>query len=93
MKKRAHDIPTIFAHVMVAFPGIALRTGMAYGRLKRRARKSSSLFEARMISEGMPHELAHSLAVEFETGLSLRAIIKDAVADAQEATSCEPPGK
>lgn len=75
MSERQDDLPKLVAAITVTIPKIALGTGLAYLKMKRRARKSAKLFEKGLVSSGISPTMAHELAVKYETDLSIRKMI------------------
>jgi ABC-type cobalamin transport system permease subunit len=75
MSDRRDDLPKTVAVVTVSLSSLAIRSGFAYLRMKRRARRSSKLFERGLVSSGIPPSAAHQLAMRFETDLSIRNMI------------------
>ncbi len=69
------DRVKVFASVMAYAPSLVLRIGIAYLRMKRHVRRTSKSFEKGMLSRGMAPELAHRLALTYESDLSIRKVI------------------
>jgi len=69
------NIPKIAASVMTALPSLVFKTGWAYLRMKKRARKSSKNFERQLVTDGIPLEFAEKLAEQYASELSIRRII------------------
>jgi hypothetical protein len=70
------DLPKTVAVIMTEVPAIALGTGWAYLKTKRRIRKGSKFVMKALLENGMPKELAHQLVDQYETDLSIREIMK-----------------
>ncbi len=77
MTEPEEDIPKLVAAVLTAAPAIVVRTGYAYLSAKRKIRKGARLIEKGMVENGLPKELAHRLASEYEADLSLRRLMRD----------------
>jgi hypothetical protein len=75
MSEHQDDLPKLVAAITITIPKIALGTGIAYLRMKRKARKSAKLFEKGLVSSGLPSTMAHDLAVKYESDLSIRRMI------------------
>jgi|GEM_PF-1547208 len=70
------DKVKLFASVVAYAPGLVLRTGVAFLRMKRRMRKTSRSFEKGLLSRGMPPELARRLALSYEGDMRTRTLMK-----------------
>lgn len=68
------DLPTIVAAVTLALPSVTFRTGLAYLRMKRRARRMSRIVERSLVANGVPRESAQRLAESVNQDLSVRAL-------------------
>ncbi|MEM2891157.1 MAG: hypothetical protein QXJ32_01430 [Thermoplasmata archaeon] len=68
------DLPTIVAAITLALPSVALRTGLAYLRMKRRARRVSRIIERNLVANGVPREAAQKLAESVNQDISIRAL-------------------
>jgi hypothetical protein len=77
--KRDGGLPKTVAVLMTEIPSIALSAGWAYLKTKRRIRKGSKYLMKGMLESGMPTELAHELANQYETDLSIRKLMKEFV--------------
>jgi hypothetical protein len=75
MSEREDDLPKLVAAITLTIPKIALGTGFAFLRMKRKARKSAKLFEKGLVSSGLSPEIAHELALNYETDISIRKMI------------------
>lgn len=75
MSERQDDLPKLVAAITIALPKIAVGTGFAYLRMKRKARKSARVFEKGLVNNGLSPAMAHELALSFETDLSVRKMI------------------
>jgi len=75
MSERQDDLPKLVAAITMTIPKIALGTGFAYLRMKRKARKSAKLFEEGLLSSGLSPAIAHELALNYETDISIRKMI------------------
>ena len=75
MSEHRDDLPKLVAAITVTLPKIALGTGLAYLKMKRRARKSAKIFEKGLVSNGLSPMMAHELALKYETDLSIRKMI------------------
>ncbi len=71
------DLPKAIAGIMVTLPSLTLRTGWAYLKMKKRAQKMSKVIERKMVSEGMPEEMAGRLADEFASGISVHRWMRE----------------
>jgi len=76
MRTEREDLPKIVASVMVAVPGLGIRTGIIYLKTKRRLHKNAKHVMKGMIEGGMPEEIARSLANSYEEELSVRRIVR-----------------
>ncbi len=75
MSEHQEDLPKLVAAITITIPKIALGTGFAYLKMKRKARKSAKLFEKGLVNSGLPPTMAHGLAAKYETDLSIRKMI------------------
>jgi len=75
MSERQDDLPKLVAAITITIPKIALGTSFAYLRMKRKAKKSAKVFERGLVSGGLSYEIAHELALNYETDLSIRKMI------------------
>jgi hypothetical protein len=75
--KHEGDLPKTVAVIMTEIPAIALSTGWAYLKTKRRIRKGSKYVMKGLLENGMPKELAHELVNQYESDLSIRRIMKE----------------
>lgn len=75
MSEHRDDLPKLVAAITITIPKIALGTGLAYLKMKRKARKSAKLFEKGLVSSGLSPTMAHELALKYETDLSIRKMI------------------
>lgn len=71
MTTEESDTPKVVATIMWTSPGLVLRSGLAYLRMKRLARESSDRFRSSLESSGMPPERARQLSDEYGTDLSI----------------------
>lgn len=69
------DTPTVVAAVLWNSPGLVLRSGVAYLRMKRLARESSSRLMASLVESGMPADRARQLTDEYGTDLSITRLM------------------
>lgn len=69
------DIPKIMATVGVKIPMLAVRLGVSYLRLKRRANKASKTFVAELESGGMPSDYARKLGQAYGSDISVRKFL------------------
>ena len=69
------DTPKVVATVLWSSPGLVLRSGVAYLRMKRLARVSSDRFRASLESSGMPPERARQLSENYGVDLSISKLI------------------
>lgn len=74
-QERRTDIPKLVATAMTAAPALALRLGVTYLKLKRRSRKMSRAFQARLEKDGVPPDLARKLGEEYGSELSIRKFL------------------
>lgn len=72
---RRENVPKIVATVMWEAPGLVLRGGFAYLRIKRRAKSSSRHFMRGLVRGGMPPEVARSLSQKYAPKLSIKGFI------------------
>ncbi len=75
MDKDRGDIPKIVATVGVKIPGLMLRFGVAYLRMKRDSNRASKRFTSRLEREGLPPELAKKLGESYGSELSIRKLL------------------
>jgi hypothetical protein len=75
MSEHRDDLPKLVAAITLTIPKIALGTGFAFLKMKRRAKKSAKLFEKGLVNSGLSPTMAHGLAVKYETDLSIRKMI------------------
>lgn len=75
MSEHRDDLPKLVAAITMTIPKIALGTGFAYLKMKRKARKSAKLFEKGLVSNGLSPAIAHELALNYETDISIRKMI------------------
>lgn len=76
MSEHEGDLPKVVAGIMVTIPGLTLKTGWAYLRMKKRAQRMAKVIEREMVSGGMPAEMARKLADDFASGISIHHWIK-----------------
>lgn len=69
------DMPRVVAAIMWNSPGLVLRGGFAYLRMKRRAKRSARHFMSGLIRGGMSPEMARRLSDKYAVNLSIRAFI------------------
>lgn len=69
------ELPKVVASIMWAIPGLVLRSGFAYLRMKRRAKRSSRDFMKGLMKGGMPPEMARALSEKYAMKLSIRSFI------------------
>ncbi len=74
-KDENEDLPKIVAAIAWNIPSLALRTGWAYLKMKKKAQRASKQVERGMIENGLPPEYARKLAEEFAGDLSIRRFI------------------
>jgi hypothetical protein len=74
MTSKNEDLPTILASIMVAFPRIALGSGVAYLRMKRKARRGAKAIYKELIVSGAPEKVARKLSESYETEISIRRL-------------------
>ncbi len=70
------DKVKVLANIIARAPMLVLRVGIAYLRMKRRANKTSKIFEKGLLSRGMPPEMARRLAYSYEGDLSVRRMLR-----------------
>ena len=75
--ERDGNLPKTVAVLMTEIPSIVLGTGWAYLKTKRSIRKGSKYMLKGMLENGVPADLAHELAEQYETDLSVRKIMKE----------------
>lgn len=76
MRTDREDLPKIVASVMVAVPGLGIRTGLIYLRTKRRLHRNARSIMKGMVEGGMPEDFACRLADSYEAGLSIRNLTR-----------------
>ncbi len=69
------DMPKVIATIMWTSPGLALRSGFAYLRMRKRAQRSSQHFMEGLIRGGMPPEVARQLSDKYAVDLSIKRFI------------------
>lgn len=69
------DLPKVVAAIMWMSPGLAVRGGFAYLRMKKMARRSSQHFMDGLIRGGMPPEMARRLSEKYSVDISIRSFI------------------
>lgn len=77
MTTENEDLPTIMASIMVDVPRIAFGSGIAYLRMKRRARKSAKIVYRELVANGIPEEAARGLSYSFEEDISVRKLARN----------------
>lgn len=70
------DVPRILATVMWTVPGLAIKTGVSYLRMRRDLQRSARVFYKSMVDSGMPVEQAQQLREKYENGLSTHGLMK-----------------
>lgn len=70
------DVPKILAAIMWTAPGLTIRTGFAYLRMRRDLQKSARVFYQGMIDAGMPIEQARQLREKYADNLSTHSLAK-----------------
>ena len=75
MSERRDDLPKLVAAITLTIPKIALGTGFALLKMKRKARKSAKIFEKGLVSSGLSSTMAHELAAKYESDLSIRRMM------------------
>ncbi len=73
----SEDLPKVVASVMVMVPQLAIKTGWAYLKMRKRAHKMSRQLEQQFVAGGIPSEYAAKLAEQFGDDLSFRRIVRD----------------
>lgn len=76
MSDQEGDLPKTVAVIMVTVPSLVLRTGFAYLRTRRKARKNAKMVLKGMIESGIPPELAKKLADDYADQLSIRTFMR-----------------
>ena len=76
MTDREDDLPKRVAVVMVAIPGMVLKTGFVYLRTKRRARRAARGVMKGMVKNGVPREIAKELSFQYDDGLRVRTFVR-----------------
>lgn len=69
------DVPKLVASIIVAVPGLTLKSGFAYLRLRRKAHKNSRMMMNSMIREGVPEEYARRLSDKYAADLSIKRFL------------------
>ncbi|MCU0852017.1 MAG: hypothetical protein MUC90_01990 [Thermoplasmata archaeon] len=85
------DIPKLVASIMVAVPGLTLKSGFAYLRLRRKAHDSSKAMMNSMISEGIPEEYARKLSETYAADMSIKRFIRGAIGSSSGNPPKVPP--
>lgn len=77
MTERGHkaDIPKMVATAMTVAPGLTIRLGFSYLRMKRRSRMVSKAFRVKLEQDGVPPDLAKRLEDEYGSEISLRKLL------------------
>jgi hypothetical protein len=76
MRTEREDLPKIVASVMVAVPGLGIRTGLIYLKTKRRLHQNAKRIYKGMVEGGLPEETARRLANSYEEELSVRKLVR-----------------
>ena len=76
MRSDNDDVPKLVASIMVAIPGLTLKSGFAYLRLRRKAHQNSKTMMSSMIQEGIPEEYAKRLSEAYAADMSIRKLMK-----------------
>jgi len=66
------DLPKVVASIMWTAPGLVLRSGFAYLRMKSSAKKSSQRFMDGLVKGGMSPEMARRLSEKYAVELRAR---------------------
>lgn len=69
------DPPTVVATLIWSAPGLVLRGGVAYLRMKSRARVSADRLRASLVNSGMPPERARQLSEGYGADLSITKLL------------------
>jgi len=70
------DMPKIVASIMIAIPKLAIGSGVAYLRMKRRARSGAKTVYKELVGNGIPEHVARKLSESYGTDLSIRNIAR-----------------
>jgi len=77
MMTENEDLPTIMASIMVAMPRLAFGSGIAYLRMKRRARIGAKIVYRELVTSGIPEEAARKLSNSYEAEISIRKLARN----------------
>jgi len=69
------DIPKMVATAMTVAPGLTIRLGFSYLRMKRRSRVVSKAFRVKLEQDGVPPDLAKRLEDEYCSEISIRKFL------------------
>lgn len=69
------DVPKVVAAIMWTSPGLVVKSGFAFLRMKRRAKMCSQHFMDGLIRGGMPPEMARQLSDKYSVELSIKSFI------------------
>ncbi|MBN1678206.1 MAG: hypothetical protein JW880_06665 [Candidatus Thermoplasmatota archaeon] len=69
------DMPKVIATIMWTSPGLVLRSGFAYLRMRKMARRSSQQFMDALIRGGIPPEMARQLSDKYAVDLSVKRLV------------------
>jgi len=93
MNESQEDLPKMIAAIALMIPGLTLKTGWAYLRMRKRAQKVSKVVEQGMISNGMPPHMARQLAGEFANDVSIHTWIRSMNIPGFRSGGEKPAGK
>jgi len=93
MSEQKEDLPKILASVAWMVPTLALRTGWAYLKMKKKAQKTTKWVERSMVDNGIPSEIARQLADQFAEDMSVHNWMKSMDIPMFRNWGEKPPGK
>lgn len=85
------DIPKLVASIMVTVPGLTIKSGFAYLRLRRKAHQSSKAMMSSMVREGIPEEYARRLSEAYAEDISIKRFIRGVIRSPSSEPSKVPP--
>jgi len=69
------DIPKTAAVIIYRVPGLLIRLGFKYLRMKKRSQRATKRFVRNLQANGMPEEEAKKLGELYSTELSIRKLL------------------
>lgn len=76
MTTERENLPKMMAAIIWTAPGLTIRTGFAYLRMRKDLQRSARVFYKGMIDAGMPLEQAQLLREKYEAELSTHGLMK-----------------